>query len=129
MGRKKKKTVEKQKFAYTVEIISLIMIFFSIIGLVTAGMVGGFVRKITIFLFGSWFWLLLLFMFGLGIYLIINRRKPNYFTARLVGIYFLIMGLLIFSHIEFINSFDEGLKPREIVVKTHENIEIAFDEI
>ena len=62
MGRKKKKTSgEKQKFAYTVEIISLVMIFISIIGLVTAGMVGGFVRKITIYLFGSWFWLLLLF--------------------------------------------------------------------
>ena len=51
MGRKKKKTsTEKQKFAYTVEIISLIMIFISIIGLVTAGMVGGIVRKITIYL-------------------------------------------------------------------------------
>ena len=130
MGRKKKKTSgEKQKFAYTVEIISLVMIFISIIGLVTAGMVGGFVRKITIYLFGSWFWLLLLFGFGLGIYLIVNRRKPNYFTARLIGIYFLIIGLLIFSHIEFVKSYEEELKPIQIINKTQENIDIAFEEI
>ncbi len=130
MGRKKKKTsTEKQKFAYTVEIISLIMIFISIIGLVTAGMVGGIVRKITIYLFGSWFWLLLLFGFGLGIYLIVNRKKPNYFTARLIGIYFLIIGLLIFSHVEFIKSYEEELKPIQIINRTQENIDIAFEEI
>ena len=128
MGRKKKKTVEKQKFGYTVEVISLIMIFFSIIGLTNAGIVGEIFRKIAIYLFGSWFWLLLIIGIIIGVYLIAKRKKPDYFAIRLIGIYLLIAVLLMISHIEFIKGFEDKPTAREIIHNTQENIKVAFEE-
>ena len=46
-------------------------------------------------MFGSWYFLFLIFTLGLGVFMIIKRGKPNYFTARLIGIYFLILAILI----------------------------------
>lgn len=127
MAKKKKQSEEKEGFAYTNEVIGLVMILLSITGLGSFGIVGGLVKKFAIFMFGSWFFLFLVFALGIGVYMIVARGNPKYFTARLIGIYSIIIAILLFSHIKYITN--NNLPTSEIFSTTINNIEIAFDNV
>ena len=123
--KKKQRTEETSKFQYTNEVFGLILILLSITGIGAFGLVGGIIKKFSIFMFGSWYIIFLIFMLGIGIYLIAKRGKPNYFTARLIGIYSLIIALLLFSHIKYISANE--LNTSDIFSTTISNIEASFD--
>lgn len=125
MAKRKKHSEEKEGFAYTSEIIGLVAILLSITGLGSFGIVGSLVQKFAVFMFGSFYWLLLIFSLFCGIYTLVSRGKPKYFTARLIGIYSIIIAILLFSHIKYITS--NTLITSEIFSKTITNIEVAFD--
>ena len=125
MAKRKKQTEEKEGFAYTNEVIGLFMILLSITGLGAFGIVGGLVKKFAIFMFGSWFFLFLVFTLGIGIYMIVARGNPKYFTARLIGIYSIIIAILLFSHVKYITN--NSLPTAEIFSATINNIEVSFD--
>ncbi len=123
MARRKhrrKVTEEKSSFAYTSEVIGLILILLSAVGLATSGLVGRWIKNFSVFMFGSWYFLFLILTLGLGIYMIVKRGKPNYFTARLIGIYCLILAILILSHTKLCveNSID-----------VKEMLSVSFDKI
>ncbi len=124
--RKKQKTESSKGFQYKDELIGLILILLSITGLGNFGIVGGLIKKFAIFMFGSWFFLFLVFTLCIGVYMIAKRGKINYFTGRLIGIYSLIIALLLFSHINFISGND--INAKEILKTTMDNISLAFDE-
>ena len=127
MAKKKKQSTESKKgFRYSKEIQGLILILFSIVGLGDFGIVGGLVKKFAIFLFGTWYILVLFVTFCLGIYLIAKRSKPDYMTGRLVGIYAIILALLLFSHINYIR--ESGTYGKAIFSNTYDNIMTSFDE-
>ena len=58
--RRRQQTEEKSGFAYTSEVIGLIMILLSAVGLATSGIVGGWIKNFSVFMFGSWYFLFLI---------------------------------------------------------------------
>ena len=126
MAKRKRKTKaeSKQGFEYYNEIVGLILILLSIAGFGSFGVVGAFIKKCAIFMFGSWSILLLSLTLALGVCMIAKRGKVNYFSGRLIGAYALIIALLLFSHLNYINSSD--IKPKEIITVTMNNMDTAF---
>jgi len=128
MGRRRKRRnnhEEKPSFSYTNEIIGLIMILLSAVGLATSGIVGGWIKNFSVFMFGSWYFLFLIFTLGLGVYMIVKRGKPNYFAGRLLGIYFLILAILILSHTKMI--VENNINVKEMLSVSFDKIKASFD--
>ena len=124
--RRRQHTEEKSGFAYTSEVIGLIMILLSAVGLATSGIVGGWIKNFSVFMFGSWYFLFLIFTLGLGVFMIIKRGKPNYFTARLIGIYCLIIAILVLSHTKMV--VDNGINVKELLHVSMNYIKSAFKD-
>ena len=131
MAKKKKQSSDKKKgFRYSKELEGLLLILLSIVGLGSFGIVGSLVKKFAVFLFGTWYILVLVVSLCLGVYLIAKRSKPDYFTGRLVGIYAIILALLLFAHLNYIKengTVDNPLLGKQIFTKTYDNIMAAFD--
>ncbi len=127
MAKRKKQSGESKKgFQYSKEIQGLILILFSLVGLGDFGIVGSVVKKFSIFLFGTWYILVLIITLLLGIFFIAKRSKPDYFSGRLIGVYAIILALLLFSHINYIRE-NSDVRGKAIVVNTYENINNSFD--
>ena len=125
MAKKKKSSESKKKFRYTNELTGLALILLSITGLGAFGTVGSLVKKFAIFLFGTWYFVLLILGLCYGVYLLAKRNKPDFFSARLVGIYAIILSLLLFSHINYIR--DTNVKGKEIFTTTFDNISASYN--
>ena len=128
--KKKQKSESKKGFRYGKELEGLILILFSIVGLGSFGIVGSLVKKFSVFLFGTWYILVLVVSLCLGVYLIAKRSKPDYFTGRLVGIYAIILALLLFAHLNYIKENGTSTGPlvgKPIFTTTYDNIMAAFD--
>ncbi len=121
MSKKKiRKDDTKKEFQYSKELQGLLLILIGVIGVGNFGIIGGITKKFAIFLFGNWYIILLILSLILGIYLIAKRKSPNYFTARLVGLYTIIIALLLFSHIDYLKNND--LSRMDIFKSTIDNI-------
>ena len=115
--KKKRKETEKKSTGYKVELIGVILIVIAIIGCIPGtGLVGNFIHQFAMFLVGSWYGVLLLAVIIVGIYMIIKREKPDFFTSNLIGLYILMIGILLFSHMKYLENVD--LKGWEIVTET-----------
>ena len=125
MAKRKKSSESKKKFRYTNELTGLILILLSITGLGAFGAVGSLVKKFAIFLFGTWYFVLLVLGLCYGVYLLAKRSKPDFFTSRLVGIYAIVLSLLLFSHINYIK--DTNVKGKDIFTTTFDNISVSYD--
>ena len=123
--RRRKHTEEKEKFAYTTEVIGVILILLSATGLASSGIVGGWIKNFAVFMFGSWYFLFLIFTLGIGVYILINRGKPNYLAARLIGIYCLILAILILSHTKM--AIENNINVKELLHVSMNNVKAAFD--
>ena len=125
MAKRKKQKTEKKGFQYGNEIIGLLLILLSLTGLGSFGIVGELIKKFAIFMFGSWYFLFLGVTLFLGAYMIAKREKVNFFSARLIGVYTIILVILLFSHVSYIKGNE--LKGKEILTTTMANIENAWD--
>ncbi len=107
MAKKKKRKEEKsKKFPYMVELYGIILILLSILGIgmnKPLGLVGKLARAFAVFLVGSWDLVLLVACFLIGGYLLIKREWPKLLSTRMIGIYILVMGILVFSHLSYVN--------------------------
>ena len=103
MAKKKKTSAsETSSFPYSVELTGLILILIGLIGF-GFGPVGAFIKQFAMFLVGGWAWIfLLIFVLGLGIYMLCKRKLPKFLSQRLIGLYVLIIVLLVASHFGFI---------------------------
>ncbi len=102
--KKKSKKDETEKVGVSVELTGLILILIGIIGF-GFGPVGSIIKKFAMFLVGGWAWIfLLIFILGLGIYMLIKRSLPKFWSQRLVGLYILIIVVLVASHFRFIEE-------------------------
>ena len=106
MAKKKKRKEEKsKKFPYMVELYGIILILLSILGIgmnKPLGLVGKLARAFAVFLVGSWDLVLLVACFLVGGYLLIKREWPKFLSTRMIGIYILVMGILVFSHLSYV---------------------------
>ena len=119
---KKKQKKESQKFEYSNEIIGVILILFSIIGMLGSGRAGNFIRSFAVFLVGIvWYWLLLAFLI-LGVYLIVKRKMPKMISRSAIGAYLIVMALLAFFHQEYVLQ----IKGTEVIIETFKTVMTAF---
>ena len=118
--KKKRKETKKKDTGYKVELIGLLLILIAIIGFIPdTGPVGEFISDFSVFLVGTWYNLLLAALMVVGVYMMIKREKPDFFTSKLIGLYIFIIGILVFSHVKYLeNTKLEGL---EIITETVNN--------
>ena len=116
---KKKKRKEKEKVdkKYSVELIGLLLIIIALIGFIPkTGVIGNFISSFSSFLVGIWYGIFLLALIIVGIYMIIKREKPDFFTTKLVGFYIFFIGVLVLTHTKYIKDTD--LRGVEIINET-----------
>ena len=119
---KKKHKKEKEKFEYSNEVIGVLFVLLSIIGMLGYGVAGNFIRSFSVFLVGvAYFPLLVAFLF-LGLYLIVKRKSPKFITRMSIGIYLIVMAVLTLIHMEYVDKFSGN----EIVIETFKNVMLAF---
>lgn len=119
---KKKQKKEKEKFEYSNEIIGVVLILFSIIGMLGYGRAGNFVKSFGVFLVGiAWFWLLLAFMI-IGGYLIVKRKTPKLLSRTSIGIYLIVVAILTLLHKEYVDNATSV----SIISETFRNVMLSF---
>lgn len=103
MARKKKTKQNKSSHNFSIDLTSLILILIGVIGF-GFGPVGMYLKKGAMFLLGEGWMLLLIWFICTGLYMIIKRKIPYFFTAKLIGIYLLIFVILSAGHLVFLKS-------------------------
>ena len=117
--RKKRKSVTSTKNKISIEFIGLILILIGVIGMGVFGPVGQIIKHFAIFLVGTYYNVLILSIIILGLYFIIKRENPKYYSPRFIGIYLLIFSVLGLSHMKFV---EKGLKFKEFMELTIEKL-------
>ena len=117
MAKRKRRKVVKSKFKYTTELWGIIFILMAILGLGKYGPVGRMIASFGLFLVGSLYMILLAVIGIIGLYLLIKREKPDFFSSKLIGIYTLVLGLLVTMHWDFVskNEFNGMVAFRETI--------------
>jgi len=119
---KRKQKKEKEKFEYSNEIIGILLILLSIIGMLGYGRAGNFIRSFSVFLVGVAYFPLLVVFLVLGLYLIIKRKTPKLISRTSIGIYLIVVALLTLLHLEYVR----GVESTEIIMETFRNVMLAF---
>lgn len=119
---KKKQKKEKEKFEYSNEIIGVLFVLLSVIGMLGYGVAGNFIRSFSVFLVGVAYFPLLVAFLILGLYLIVKRKSPKFVSRFSIGIYLIVMAILTLIHMEYVDEFSGT----DIVVETFKNVMLAF---
>lgn len=107
MAKKKKSSEESSnKFEYSVELTGLILILIGLIGF-GFGPVGVILKQFAMFLLGELWYLALLLVLIIGTHMLIKRKLPNFLSAKLIGIYLIVIIILILAHISFVKMVDK----------------------
>lgn len=108
---KKKKKSEEKKFEHWNEVIGLFLIVVSILSIVPTplGIIGELGASFAMFLIGTWYQVLLLFVFFLGCYMVYKRELPDFFTRRMIGLYLLMVGLLVLEHTTYVKTYSKDV--------------------
>lgn len=124
MAKKKNKKEEAKKFEYGDEVIGIVLILASIIGIGTYGPAGSFIRAFAIFLVGNIYPFLLGGVLILGSYLIVKSKSPEFGNLRWIGFYIILISFLVLLHMKYIVlNQQEGTK---IITETFDNLLLAF---
>ena len=102
MAKRKRKKVVKTKFKYTNELYGIIFVLMAILGLGKLGLVGELIASFGLFAVGSLYAFLLVAIGIIGLYMLIKREKPDFFSTKLIGIYIFVFGLLVILHRNFV---------------------------
>lgn len=119
---KKKQKKEKEKFEYSNEIIGVLLILLSIIGMLGYGRAGNFIRSFSVFLVGVAYFPLLIAFLVLGVYLIVKRKSPKMVSRMSIGIYLIIMAVLTLIHMDYVKHVESS----EMIMETFRNVMLAF---
>ena len=75
MAKQKKRKTTSSNFKFSVEITGLIFILIGVIGLGVFGPVGNIIKQFAIFLFGTYYNILIVLILFLGIYLFMPNKS------------------------------------------------------
>ncbi len=110
MAKKKKRKQEDEiEFHIPIELQGVIYIILAILGFGPGkplGLIGRLVRCLATFLFGTWDIVFIVILLLLGAYLIYKKSYPNFLDKKLIGLYILIIGVLTYSHLEYVKGQD-----------------------
>lgn len=101
---KKRKEGKKKNTGYKVELKGIFLILIAIIGFCPFGITADIIKGFSAFLVGTWWGVILLMVGVCGVYLIVKRELPNFFTSKLVGLYVILSGILILSHTGYVEE-------------------------
>ena len=102
MAKKKSSSSSKKKSKIPVEILGILYIVLTILGILRIGFIGELVSNFGIFLFGSYYnWGLVYFLI-IGCYVLLFRKMPKFFTKKLVGFYLIAIAILSMAHVKYI---------------------------
>ena len=102
--KKKRKDLSSSKNTISVEFIGLILILIGVIGIGVFGPVGSLIKQFAIFLVGTYCNILILVLIVLGLYFIVKREMPKFYSLRFIGIYLLTFSLLGLSHMKYVEK-------------------------
>ena len=104
--RKRRRSNESSGFKYPIEIKGILFIVIAIIGFLgyKANLLGSVIKGFSMFLMGSFDFIVLGFLLISGGYMLVKREKPSYFSARMIGFYIFVIGLLSLAHINYIGD-------------------------
>ena len=122
---KKKQKKEKEKFEYSNEIIGVLLILLSIIGMLGYGRAGNFIRSFSVFLVGVAYFPLLIAFLALGIYLIVKRDTPKMISRISIGIYLIVIAILTLIHMDYVRHVESS----ELIMETFRNVMLAFKSV
>ena len=105
MAKRKKRKESESNFMQSAELTGLLLILIGIIGF-GFGWIGSLIKQFAMFLAGEWWMLLLFVTLFLGLYMLIKRKHPKYFTPRLIGFYIIVLVILAASHYSFVTKTD-----------------------
>ena len=119
---KKKTKKQKEQFEYSNEIIGVLLILLSIIGMLGSGIAGNFIQSFAVFLVGVAYFPLLIVSLILGVYLIVKREPPEFLSRTAIGIYLVVLAVLTFIHMKYLDN----VSGTEIINETFKNVMLAF---
>jgi len=119
---KKKQKKDKEKFEYSNEVIGVLFVLLSIIGMLGYGVAGNFIRSFAVFLIGVAYFPLLVAFLLLGLYLIVKRKCPKFISRLSIGLSLIVMAVLTWIHTGYVDDFSG----KDIVVETFKNVMLAF---
>ncbi len=103
MAKRKKRKESSSGLSLSVEITGLIFILIGIIGM-GFGEVGNIIKKFAMFLAGELWYVILFLLLFLGVYMLFKRKLPKFFSAKLIGLYLLILVVLTFAHFGYLKT-------------------------
>ncbi|WP_100330968.1 DNA translocase FtsK [Bacillus xiapuensis] len=114
MTRKRKKSSRRTKKspqikeALKLELIGIILIALSLIGIIQLGAVGKAFVYFFRFFFGQWYMLGFIGTILYGTYIMVKRERPLLFQRRQAGVYIVVISLLLLSHVKLFELLGNG---------------------
>ncbi len=123
MAKRKRRKQTKKDSTYMIELKGILLLLIAIIGCCPFGIAADIFKGFAGFIAGSWYIVPLVGVGIAGIYMIIKREYPDFFTSNLVGLYILFIGILTLSHNEYIKQFaSKGVEAGKIFTETINNL-------
>ena len=119
MAKKKKRKEKETDVSYKVELIGVVFILASIIGVGRFGPVGRLISAFGVFLMGNWWFLFFAIMTIIGAYMIFKREVPIFLDGKVIGITITLLMILTLSHFKYIDS--EKLAVFDVLKTTIDN--------
>lgn len=120
--KKKKQTLKKQ---VQFELLGILFVFLAIFGsgasAISDGAIPGGLEHIFRFFLGVWYFVASLLLLGIGIYLVIKRKYPNFLHRKMIGLYIILLGILLYTHIQSFESLLVSSKDTSILKATWDN--------
>ncbi len=102
---KRKKSKDVSSPGMSIELTGLILAIIGIIGF-GFGYVGTLIKEFGMFLLGSWWIVFVIYLLLVGLFMVLKRKMPKFFSSRLIGFYLIIIVILVASHFTFLNKIE-----------------------
>lgn len=127
MAKKKRKKETKKGFAYSVELYGILFVLGAILGIGRYGPVGNLIASFAVFLVGVGYNILLGLVLFLGLYLIVKRDWPDFFTTKMLGSYVLVIGILSIMHQDYV--LQNNSNAVKVFTETIDQLVLSFSNI
>ena len=111
MAKRKKRKEAKINDSFVKELKGILLVLISIIGFLGIdngfGIAGKIVSGFATFLTGVLWLVPLILCLIIGLYIIVKREEPNYFTSRLIGLSLILIGALVLFHVPYLSNIKE----------------------
>jgi len=120
--RKKRKSAKKKEQTYSIELKGILLVLIMIIGCSPFGILSNLIKGFAGFLVGSWYVVLLVLVGICGLYMIVKREYPEFFSSKFIGFYVMCLGILVLSHTGYVQKIGENSEVFVLCAKIEEEI-------